>query len=118
MIMCNVQKMQKKDNFCFLDSYSNAEFLNVLYKNTVCKTNLQVADRFKQCYFSKIPEHSDKIRLVGGHADARKERFWNNILACVLRKNFWNGALAHSVTKIPLGLSYISKAVSYPNTRT
>jgi hypothetical protein len=31
------------------------------------------------------------------------KKFWNAIPACImLRKNSWNGVLAHSITKIPL----------------
>jgi hypothetical protein len=40
--------------------------------------------------------------------DARIKRFWNVFLACVhLRKNFRNGVLAHSITKIPVALSHL-----------
>jgi hypothetical protein len=42
----------------------------------------------------------------GSYIDAREERFWNTVLACVLlRKRFQNGVLAHSITKIPLSVS-------------
>jgi hypothetical protein len=35
--------------------------------------------------------------------DAKKKRFQNTILACVLlRNNFWNGVMTHSIPKIPL----------------
>jgi hypothetical protein len=37
------------------------------------------------------------------YTDPRKRRFWNAVLGCILlRKNFQNSVLAHSVTKIPL----------------
>jgi hypothetical protein len=37
------------------------------------------------------------------YTDACEKRVQNTVPACVLlRKNFWNGVLAHSVTKIPL----------------
>jgi hypothetical protein len=42
------------------------------------------------------------------YIDAMKKRFQNAVLACVLpRKNFWNGVLAHSITKTPLSKSYL-----------
>jgi hypothetical protein len=30
-----------------------------------------------------------KFGLGGGVTNAKKKRFWNAILACILRKNFW-----------------------------
>jgi hypothetical protein len=40
------------------------------------------------------------------YVDARKKSFWNTIPACaLLRKNFRNGVLVCSNTKIPLILS-------------
>jgi hypothetical protein len=35
------------------------------------------------------------------YTDAKEKRSWNAVPICVLlRKNFWNGVLVHSITKI------------------
>jgi hypothetical protein len=41
---------------------------------------------------------------VLSYIDARKKRFWNtipSIPSCILRKNFQNNVLVHSIIKIP-----------------
>jgi hypothetical protein len=44
-----------------------------------------------------------------------EKRFWDAVPACILlRKNFWNGVLARSITKIPLVLPH----EKYPNVKT
>jgi hypothetical protein len=47
---------------------------------------------------------------MGGviYTSARERSFWDAVTACVLlRKNFQNGVLARSITKIPLVLPII-----------
>jgi hypothetical protein len=65
----------------------------------------------RQRYFSKEnrfwnTQSDPKFGRRGGsvsHIDARKKGFRNTVPACTLvRKNFWNGVLARSITRIPL----------------
>jgi hypothetical protein len=57
-------------------------------------------------FFSRklVLEHiviQNSVGEVGvGYIYAKKERFWNTIPACVLRKNFQNGVPAYSIRKL------------------
>jgi hypothetical protein len=59
-------------------------------------------------FLKKMGTHSDpNVGQKGGGTIAMpgKEKFWNAFLGCILlRKNFQNGVLACSFTKIPLGV--------------
>jgi hypothetical protein len=53
------------------------------------------------------------VRDGVSYTDPRKKGFWNAVVACVLLiKNFQNGILACSITKIPLGL-FLCKCVKH-----
>jgi hypothetical protein len=61
--------------------------------------------------------------LVGGgggviYTNIKEKRFWNSVLVFIpLRKNFWNGVLARSITKIPLTkdiLSFLAMLILRP----
>jgi hypothetical protein len=56
------------------------------------------------------------VRDGVSYTDPRKRRFQNVILGCVLlRKNFWNGVLAYSFTKILLAVDKESASVIRKN---
>jgi hypothetical protein len=44
------------------------------------------------------PKFSERGRGVN-YIDARKKRFWNAVLACILLRKNWNDVLMHYVTK-------------------
>jgi hypothetical protein len=48
------------------------------------------------------PKFGQRGKVLVIPMSGKKKRFWNAVLACILlRKNFWNGVPARSITKIP-----------------
>jgi hypothetical protein len=80
-------------------SFGRSTFLQSINQATIKHSAIFLLKTVLEC--KELP----KIRLErdgASYIGARKKRFWNAVLACILRKSFRNSILACSITKIPL----------------